>query len=430
MGNTLMMTTYMFSEGLDLYITSKYMNYFLGKLRVSRKKAGIIYIICYILGTVQYLKLPVPLINMAASFTILLFVALCYEKRPYKVILAMLLVFMFQFAGELIVSLATGGGNVQLVEYGYNTDVFQLICLQIAQVIVYFIITSFKNVNSGLSLPLSFNISIIMLNGLFLLLEILIFMQRGVQRTVKLVSVLCMIVVLLLIMYLYDIVSRSYVNMLQAKLFERENMYYIKQAEVLQKNNDNIRKFRHDINNHLYVLDSMLDEENNTRKAKKYIENLVGKLNKVKMYSSSGNIQLDSIVNYKLSEANEKDIEVSSDVKLPNECHIDMNDMVTILGNIIDNSIEAVEKLDERRYIDLKIKYQIGTILINLKNSYDGNIKLKNGTIKTLKRNSMEHGIGLKSVEEAVQKYDGAVKIDYDDKEFRVKIVLYIDEQK
>lgn len=430
MGNTLMMTTYMFSEELDLYITSKYMNYFLGKLRVSRKKAGIIYIICYILGTVQYLKLPVPLINMAVSFTILLFVALCYEKRPYKVILAMLLVFMFQFAGELIVSLATGGGNVQLVEYGYNTDVFQLICLQIAQVIVYFIITSFKNVNSGLSLPLSFNISIIMLNGLFLLLEILIFMQRGVQRTVKLVSVLCMIVVLLLIMYLYDIVSRSYVNMLQAKMFERENMYYIKQAEVLQKNNDNIRKFRHDINNHLYVLDSMLDEENNTRKAKKYIENLVGKLNKVKMYSSSGNIQLDSIVNYKLSEANEKDIEVSSDVKLPNECHIDMNDMVTILGNIIDNSIEAVEKLDERRYIDLKIKYQIGTILINLKNSYDGNIKLKNGTIKTLKRNSMEHGIGLKSVEEAVQKYDGAVKIDYDDKEFRVKIVLYIDEQK
>ena len=260
MGNTLMMTTYMFSEGLDLYITSKYMNYFLGKLRVSRKKAGIIYIICYILGTVQYLKLPVPLINMAVSFTILLFVALCYEKRPYKVILAMLLVFMFQFAGELIVSLATGGGNVQLVEYGYNTDVFQLICLQIAQVIVYFIITSFKNVNSGLSLPLSFNISIIMLNGLFLLLEILIFMQRGVQRTVKLVSVLCMIVVLLLIMYLYDIVSRSYVNMLQAKMFERENMYYIKQAEVLQKNNDNIRKFRHDINNHLYVLDSMLDE--------------------------------------------------------------------------------------------------------------------------------------------------------------------------
>ncbi|WP_216563979.1 sensor histidine kinase [Eubacterium sp. MSJ-13] len=428
--NVCFVMMYILTGFIDLYIIIKYMQFFLGKLKVSRKAAIYTFTFCYLLCTIQYIKMPVPVLNAVVSFVQLYLMARCYEKKKNKIVLAVIMVFMFEFVCELMVSFVTGGGNLKLTVNGYYAESYQLVSLSILQIILYFIITSFKNINSGLQLPVTFNIAIIILNLLFLVMEMLLFMQDDIPRNIKMVSVVCITFMIILIMYLYDVVSRSYVNMIQAQLFERENMYYTKQAEVLQKNNDNIRKFRHDINNHLYVLETMLDEEANNTKVKEYIAKLVGQLNKVSMYSSSGNIQLDSIVNYKLSEAREKNIEVTSDVTLPNACHIDMNDMVTILGNIIDNSIEAVEKLDKGRYIDLKIKYQMGTILIDLKNSYDGHIKLKDGTIKTLKRNSIEHGIGLKSVEEAVEKYDGAVKIDYDNNEFRVKIVLYIDEQK
>ena len=72
---------------------------------------------------------------------------------------------------------------------------------------------------------------------------------------------------------------------------ERENIYSAKQAEVLRKNSDSIRKIRHDMNNHLYVLESLIDENGENVEAKKYIEQMIGKINQAKMYCDSGNEQ-------------------------------------------------------------------------------------------------------------------------------------------
>ena len=76
----------------------------------------------------------------------------------------------------------------------------------------------------------------------------------------------------------------------------------------MQQSDSDLKKFRHDINNHLYVLNSMIKEDN--KEAKKYLEELTGKLKETCVYSNSGNIALDSIINYKLSEAKSKDIKV------------------------------------------------------------------------------------------------------------------------
>ena len=61
-----------------------------------------------------------------------------------------------------------------------------------------------------------------------------------------------------------------------------------------------------------------------------------------------------------------------------------------------------------------------------MKNSYDGRINAKNCVLKTIKSNKIEHGIGLNSVQEVVQKYNGEVEMEYDDREFCIMIVLYM----
>ena len=81
-------------------------------------------------------------------------------------------------------------------------------------------------------------------------------------------------------------------------------------------------------------------------------------------------------------------------------------------------------KCENERYIKLNIRFDQGTLLISLKNSFDGIINKSRGKIKTTKSDHEMHGIGLKSVETTVQKYDGKIEINHNEKEFEIIIML------
>ena len=268
--------TYLIVNALDLGVTAKYMDFFLGKLKVQKNRARITYILCYIIGSLQYILFPIPLVNGITSFIILYFIAECYEKKLNRIMSTIVLVFMFPLMCELVLGLITDGGNRNMTQNGYFGETYQLICLSIMQILLCCVVTSFKNVNSKLQLPIGFNISIILVILLIYCMELMIYMSKDVSQNIKIISVFLSLFILMLIMYMYDLMSGSYINSIHTKMMERENIYSAKQAEVLRKNSDSIRKIRHDMNNHLYVLESLIDEDGENVEAKKYIEQMIG----------------------------------------------------------------------------------------------------------------------------------------------------------
>lgn len=415
---------YIISNLFNLYITSRYVKLFLGEKIVNCSILRIVYFCSFFVGTLQYLLFPMPILNLIVSISFILLIVRCYENKIQKIITISLLIWMFEFLSEAVVAMIIGIGNVTIAEENYNFDAFQIISVQIISVIIYKIVSMFKNIGKDVLIPTTFNIASLSLCIVSFVLEIEIFMQQNIKQNIKMLSVICMILILFIIVYLYDLISKNYIEKMQTKIIEREKNYYYRQAELMQQSNNDLKKFQHDINNHLYTINAMIKEDN--QDAKKYLEDLTGKLKETFAYSNSGNIALDSIINYKLSEAKSKDIEVTSNIVLPENLNAEMEDVVTIFGNILDNAIEATEKIEKDKYIKLSVKYKVGTLFINLINSYDGNIINKNGKLQTRKSNNTIHGIGVKSVEATVNKYNGIVKIDYDKKEFRVKIMLYI----
>jgi sensor histidine kinase regulating citrate/malate metabolism len=168
----------------------------------------------------------------------------------------------------------------------------------------------------------------------------------------------------------------------------------------------------------------MISDENED--AKKYIDNIAERFEKSEIYSSTGNVALDSVINYKLSQAGKRNIKIYSNITIPSNIQNGVEDLVTIIGNLLDNAIEASERVVENRYIAMKIQYKRGTMFIDVKNGYDGIVKQKNGNITTKKADKAFHGIGLKSVRSAVNNHDGTMKVDFDKKEFRVNVMLYL----
>lgn len=424
MDDILYYVSYTVSTLFEFYIISKYMELFLGKGNVDKIKIIAVYSIRFIVCTLQYVWIPYEFLNTAVGVATLFLITMCYGKQLINKFIAALLTFMCMFASEAVVGIIVGISNINLTDNSHEGDAFVFISVQVIFWIICKIIGMFKNINDNIVMPKSFNVAIIGLSILIYSLEISIFMQDNVARRIKLLSVICMIFVLFLIVYLYDSISKNFIEEMQAGIIAREKNYYYKQAELLQQNSKELRDFRHDISNHLYVLEAMIGYEN--QDARMYIQNLTNKIEQTKAFSNTGNVALDSIVNYKLSDAAAQNIKVISSIVLPKNIKLKSDDMVTIIGNLLDNSIEALNCLEVNRYIDLIIKYKAGALFITVKNSYDGIIFRNEGEILTKKENKLFHGIGLKSVQATVDKYDGEMSIKYDDTQFIVKIMLYV----
>ena len=110
---------------------------------------------------------------------------------------------------------------------------------------------------------------------------------------------------------------------------------------------------------------------------------------------------------------------------IPMELTIPVFDLAVILGNLLDNAIEAVTYVEERK-IHIRAKYTKGRLIGEISNSYDGTLLKTPEGILSLKEDKENHGMGIKSVEMTLKKYDGVLQITHDDTKFTAKILMYL----
>ena len=137
---------------------------------------------------------------------------------------------------------------------------------------------------------------------------------------------------------------------------------------------------------------------------------------------NSGNLVIDSIINYKLRELDASCIYV--DAYVPGEVNIPDIDMTTILGNLLDNSIQALKETRGKQILRISINYSRGRMILQIENSYE-KILEENGELKTTKTEKEGHGIGLESIKEVVERYDGILQLDYKENLFVAFVVLF-----
>ena len=102
-------------------------------------------------------------------------------------------------------------------------------------------------------------------------------------------------------------------------------------------------------------------------------------------------------------------------------------DICLILGNLLENAVEVAQKVDGKKYIEIKMKYDKNNILLSVTNSYSGKLlKTKDHRLKSTKTDTENHGVGLASVYRAVAKYCGTVIIDDSvSGQFKIRVLLY-----
>ena len=155
----------------------------------------------------------------------------------------------------------------------------------------------------------------------------------------------------------------------------------------------------------------------------------INNLNKlIRIYDSTyhtENEALNVILNEKTLLCNNKNIRFTCIVDGNALNFIENEDIYSLFGNLIDNSIEAVNQLDDNeKIISLKIK-QVGNIVsISIKNGYKGKIQMENNLPLSKKEDNIHHGFGMKSIKMVCEKYNGNLRLNIENNIFIVTILF------
>lgn len=204
------------------------------------------------------------------------------------------------------------------------------------------------------------------------------------------------------------------------------------QAELLERDYTNLNnvyavnaKLFHDLHNHIGILHQLLSRRK-LEEAIEYLDELRAPVQEMAQTVWTGDETVDYIINSKAAAAKERDIRYQAQVEFPRHTNLQSADLCAILGNLLDNALEAAQQVPEKegRFIRLTVRRINQMLIIKVENSFRNSPVSKDGILTTSKEKNGLHGWGLKSARTAAEKYDGTVQTSYEGQIFRAVAAL------
>lgn len=413
-------------------------------------------------------------VKMILSVCILGIIALCFYKAfcPITVFLAVTFQAIADISRYLIAIIFSGIGDgwIDLVNSGFLNGVitsektFEVLlnCVVVEEWLVQYaaiafilrfllkkIVSYYKEKDYGINgvellfilVPSSVGLMICML-----LRIIMISAEDGVPKllyekypiliaVIPLILLLSLLSVLCGVKLFQDMIDRNRERSSRI-ILEKQIAAMREQMEETERVYSDIRRIKHDMKNTVSVIMRLSDlnsrEEN--MELKKYLAELSGDLEKSESLFKTGNTVADTLLNIKYHEGKRYTSELQIDAKglmFPKDLKIFSYDIGAILGNALDNAIEACVKLKSNEpgaeiFIRLYSMQKSGIFILGIENSFDGKLKLRSDEELPLtdKADKNAHGMGLFNIKSTAEKYGGTMDFQIRDRVFILSVMM------
>lgn len=416
--------SYLLSQALGVFAVYKLMRAFFEERHVKKITEVFFYIGYYIIASSVYLMVNIPIVNFCVTLSSYFILTFLYSSSVKKKVFVGLLVFVFGICTEMLVVISTGYIHFPISEVnGYNS-IFGIVTLNVLFFIVSMIANGFKNIKNDNVMPKSFwaVLLIVPISSLFVLA--MFFQSKELSAFEVSFSVALILIMNFTVFFLFDRIAKLYKEKQESAFIKQQNEYYVNQLTATENLYETSRELRHNIKNHLVTILSYI--ENNKEDARKYITDIIGIYQNKTEIIHTGYPEIDGLLNFKLQPAFEEGIQINVKVTLPSNMIFPSFDLTVVLGNLIDNALEAVAFVDENKYIDFKMNYSKGMMIIKISNPYKNSLKMKNGKLITSKKDKVNHGLGLRSINEILRRYNGITEIETDENTFTITAALYL----
>jgi sensor histidine kinase regulating citrate/malate metabolism len=215
-------------------------------------------------------------------------------------------------------------------------------------------------------------------------------------------------------------------NIESSNKFQRTDIEATFQNEIKAMHAD-LLTWRHEYKNNLIAIRGHI-ESGDVTGALDYLDSLAGTQSAGKILIHTGNAAVDAIVNSKLWFAKSRGIYVNAQSLFPEGgvARVSEGDLCSIIGNLLDNSIEACGRMPEgeRRFINFELLVKGDNIFLSIYNSYTGKIAQDGEEFLSSKRKPYGGGIGIKYVDSILAKYEGYAMREYNNGVFFTQAMI------
>ncbi len=416
---------YILSNIFGTYIIYRLMRVFFEEGRTSWIIELISYILYYLINLIVFIFLRIPFIMMSTNLLLFFLVSLNYRSRMGKRLLSCFSAYMILMTIEILVTVLFENIDMPIFQYAVlNAEVIFPV-IRIVSLFVVLLLSNFKNLKKDIRVPILYWGVIISVSVSSLYLQMMFMTVNDIRRLHRIIIILVIMTINFMIVILYDNLHKAFRMRTEYLLLEQQNQAYLKQLTLMQQSLSSVKALRHDMKNHLLVLKNMCAHRE-AEKAEEYISGILEQLKISGSKVETGNFVIDSILNFKLQQITDLGImpEVRTEVSQIGD--ISPQDITVVLGNLMDNAIDALSLLakDAERSFSIHIKYSKSNMIITIKNSFSGLLNEADGILRTTKKVQGDHGLGIRNVKSVIDKYDGVIKISHSSQFFKVTVSL------
>ena len=360
----------------------------------------------------------IPILNFLINTALIFLITIGYKGKILKKIVITSMVSILSSACDIaayfIMSSAIQKDYIFSVSYIFTVILFWVLERMISRFLV-----------KDRFIPLKINESIVLfiipLCSLVLLYCVTI---SGIGTEYLYLIGICVLIICFIIFYIYHFFLNHIDDRYKNKILSECLNGYINELELMKKSELKVEGMRHDLKNHLIELKSLAGN-GDPKEVIKYVDSMFEDLPSGKKHSRNGSYELDSLINYLVEEEGKDLLDVNVKVTVPESIEINKYKLNIILGNLLQNAIEAA-KASKNKYLSLNVRYDRNILIIEIENSYSNDIVFQKGDLISTKKDKDQHGIGLRNVKRIVKEQNGVIDIKTENERFIVKVMLFL----
>lgn len=409
---------YLVSNALRIYAVSRYMRCFLGDIRYSKGFTVIMYMVYFMVNSFGFIVMEELVVNILSNFLCCLAVACMYRGSLERRVLATALINGVNIGWDSVIGAALLPTDMLFITSGMMTSICVLL--------TGYAIQKFMSFKESPSVGLSGHAMVLFAIPIASIALAFVNYRFRYHNPLTVINLVGLLFIDIMVFRIYEYLLRMNYNWYREKLANEQNEAHRHQYHIQQESIEQMRRFRHDIKIHIQSLMAIL-WAGNVPDAMSYLVEMSDFVKPAKEIVSTGNTDIDSILNYKLSNAAEQGIAVKATVFVPDRLPVKAFDLSVILSNLIDNAVEATVKCEEKR-ITVVMRTEGNILYIAIENTYHGEVIKDRGRLVTHKDDKENHGFGTENVRSVVEKYGGELSFRYGDGIFHATLYIVLAE--
>lgn len=232
----------------------------------------------------------------------------------------------------------------------------------------------------------------------------------------------------ILVVLLYNIVQffhQHYEKQREVSMLTLQNRLAAENYEQIKTHLTQVAGLKHEMKNHFAALQILLNDEQ-YGKCLDYLTALTKQAKRLSSVSYCDNLLVNAVVGKFLNTAKAKNITVDLKLNVSKQINVNDTDLYSLLTNMLENALEASEKMQEadQRVIKLDIHIKVPYLYIACQNTKSHEIIVEKNKIITTKDDARNHGYGIWTIRQITEKYEGMVNIEYHERDFKIMVAL------